>query len=850
MVVVHDDVDLETGGSRHGSAAGWRATTGCARSPRRLGSQDFLRLRVGVGPTRSRRPTPGRRLRALGVPAGGRRRSARRAGRRRGRDARRRGARGDPAPLQLTAAPALGTGDGELSVSGALVRPSHACLVTLPAHFGQHVTRSPLPSRRASGCPWGHAWGADRRAGTRRADVAHYDGRGGQMPARSHGPHLAHRLRSPAHTAPAPLAAFVDVLQRHDRFQAFARALPARARVSEPVLPLLLAPLHEELGRGLLVLLPEDADARDAAEAAGGSRAGRRVALLPGRGVGLDSGLAPPPHLVGERYRALDVLAEGGLVCASALALAEGLPPLDARPSPVELRVGDEPGVDGLAEALRARWVRARGACRRARPVRRARRASSTSSPPRAASRCASSSSATRSSRSAPSRRLRSARSTLPTSRSCIRLPSVEPISPRSTLPRRGRAADKADRPRPTRRSLPRPRLGARRGAPRLGGGRPRLSRARRGRRARSVPPKPAACVRGTAPGDRGARARRGGERARRLRARREPRRGRFRPSRRGGATGEPSAQGRDAPPRGRRGSSGRSRGAIRGRTRPPRLRLARARARPAARHAGVPQAPAPRRQAARTGARELRRPARRRLRRPRGSRRREPARLRDERGGRRHARLPLPRLPRRGPAVRPARAAREALEVHRRGRDGADALQARRQGVAEPQGARPRVGPRARGGAPPALRAAPAGRGDVLRPLERLVGAARGIVSLPRDRRPAARDRGGQGGSRIGSPDGSARVRRRRLRQDGGRRPRRIRRRDLVSPGPRPLPDDDSRRAALEHLPGALPRLPCAGRDDLPLPQAGGGQVSAPRVRRGEGRRPRWNPPSSSRGT
>ncbi len=149
-----------------------------------------------------------------------------------------------------------------------------------------------------------------------------------------------------------PLAAFVDELQRHERFQAFARSLPTRARVSEPVLPLLLAALHGELGRALLVLLPEDADARDAAEGASWFAGARHVALLPSRGVSLESGLAPPPHLVGERYRALDVLATGGLVCASVTALAEGLPPADARPAPLELRVGDEPGVDGLAQQL------------------------------------------------------------------------------------------------------------------------------------------------------------------------------------------------------------------------------------------------------------------------------------------------------------------------------------------------------------------------------------------------------------------------------------------------------------------------------------------------------------------
>jgi transcription-repair coupling factor (superfamily II helicase) len=149
-----------------------------------------------------------------------------------------------------------------------------------------------------------------------------------------------------------PLHAFVAELARYERLQAFAGALPARARVSEPVLPLLLAALHEQLGRGLLVLLPEDADARDAADGASWFVGGERVALLPSRGVKHGSGLEPPPHLVGERARALDVLAAGGLVCASAAALAEGLPPADERPATVRLAVGDEPGLDGLAEAL------------------------------------------------------------------------------------------------------------------------------------------------------------------------------------------------------------------------------------------------------------------------------------------------------------------------------------------------------------------------------------------------------------------------------------------------------------------------------------------------------------------
>jgi transcription-repair coupling factor (superfamily II helicase) len=148
------------------------------------------------------------------------------------------------------------------------------------------------------------------------------------------------------------LHAFVDELLEDERLAAFAEALPTRARVSEPALPLLLASLHERLNRGLVCALPEDADARDAAEAAAWFLGEEHVALLPSRGVHWASGLEPPPHLVGERARALDVLADGGLVCASAAALAEGMPPAALRPLPLRLVVGEEPGLDGLALAL------------------------------------------------------------------------------------------------------------------------------------------------------------------------------------------------------------------------------------------------------------------------------------------------------------------------------------------------------------------------------------------------------------------------------------------------------------------------------------------------------------------
>jgi transcription-repair coupling factor (superfamily II helicase) len=145
---------------------------------------------------------------------------------------------------------------------------------------------------------------------------------------------------------------FLQELRESERLRGYAAAFPAHARVSEPALPLLLAALHEELGRPLVLLAPEDADARDAAEAAAWFLGEERVALLPSRGVRWESGLDPAPHLVGERARALDVLAAGGLVCASAAALAELMPPPSARPEPIRVEAGLELELDDLAEAL------------------------------------------------------------------------------------------------------------------------------------------------------------------------------------------------------------------------------------------------------------------------------------------------------------------------------------------------------------------------------------------------------------------------------------------------------------------------------------------------------------------
>ena len=127
---------------------------------------------------------------------------------------------------------------------------------------------------------------------------------------------------------------------------------PQPARVSEPILPLFLAAVWLERGGPLVVVLPDDAEARDVAEAAGWFLGEENVGLLASRGVRWGSGLEPPPHLVGERARALEVLAGRGLVCASALGAAEGIPPAATRPETIRLAVRDSPGVESLTERL------------------------------------------------------------------------------------------------------------------------------------------------------------------------------------------------------------------------------------------------------------------------------------------------------------------------------------------------------------------------------------------------------------------------------------------------------------------------------------------------------------------
>jgi len=145
------------------------------------------------------------------------------------------------------------------------------------------------------------------------------------------------------------LHVFVRELAGHERLSSLAAALPARARVSEPALPLLVSALHERLERALTVLVADDEDARNLAEAAGWFMGEETVAFLPSRGVRWDSGLVPAAHLIGERARALEVLAAGGLVFVSATALAEGMPPPELRPEAIRLCLGDRGSLEKIS---------------------------------------------------------------------------------------------------------------------------------------------------------------------------------------------------------------------------------------------------------------------------------------------------------------------------------------------------------------------------------------------------------------------------------------------------------------------------------------------------------------------
>ena len=295
----------------------------------------------------------------------------------------------------------------------------------------------------------------------------------------------------------------LDILARElaesERLGAFADEVGrANARVSEPALPLLLAALHLRLERGLVCLLPDDAEARDARRGRGlvPRRGARRVHAQP---------RSRPSTRASSRRRTSSASGSGRSTCSPAAgssARPRRRSPSSCRPRRPAGAAHDPPGRRARDRRprrdARAGRLRARRARRGARAVRRPRRD----------------------------------RRRLPDDRARA--------DPRRALRRRGRgdprllavhaaraAGDRGGRALPGRRAAPRPRSsrrsetrtcahpcpttscrpcphrptssGGRRRSPRHGGGARRGARSRRGLTARPAAAGPAARVRGAA---------------------------------------------------------------------------------------------------------------------------------------------------------------------------------------------------------------------------------------------------------------------------------------------------------------------------------------------------------------
>ena len=534
------------------------------------------------------------------------------------------------------------------------------------------------------------------------------------------------RRAPPRRRAPAGLAR--GACRAGARLRAGAAAAPGRA--------------PRRARRGLVVLLPEDADARDAAEAAGWFLGDDTVALFPSRGVHCGSGLEPPPHLVGERARALDVLERGGLVCASAAALAEGVPPPSARPAAAPGRARRRARASTRSPSSSRRRATSGSSASRSAASSRSAAGSSTSSRRPAASRCASSSSATRSSRSARSRRSPSAR--------CAR------STRRRSIPRRERRRELVeidlgpdDDEDARRRGAGRSRAAVRPARPTSSGSPTRCARSGRDEGltpvvARRARPSSTRCRRASR-----SRSTRSGPRSRRagLSEAENELGGLLRqeldvvvafPHR-----GEALRQQAAAAARRRRRCSTRATApaglVVRRLAGAPRLRLARPRHRAAPGHAGLPQAPAARDGGAGPRARRASptcAPATTSSTRTTGSRSSSASRRR------RSPASPATTCCSRFRGDDRVYVPHEQIGKVSRyiGADSqrADALEARRQGLGQPEDARARAPARDGRRAAAALRAAPDAAGHRLRRRARVGRAARGRVPVPRDRGPA----------------------------------------------------------------------------------------------------------------
>src|SRR5919112_6077243 len=134
-----------------------------------------------------------------------------------------------------------------------------------------------------------------------------------------------------------------------------AREEPQRAFVSSSLRPYLLASLIDaDPERPALIVSGDDRAARDLAADLKQFLAPRPVRFYPARGMRYESHLAPPPHLVGLRIAALDLLLgeQPAVVVASAAALAEKVPDPDLRPHGFAIEKGGLVDLDEVASQL------------------------------------------------------------------------------------------------------------------------------------------------------------------------------------------------------------------------------------------------------------------------------------------------------------------------------------------------------------------------------------------------------------------------------------------------------------------------------------------------------------------
>ena len=147
-----------------------------------------------------------------------------------------------------------------------------------------------------------------------------------------------------------------------------ARAEPQRAFVSASLRPYLLASLLDaDPERPALVVAGDDRAARDLAADLRAFLSPRPVRFYPARGMRYESHLAPPPHLVGLRIAALDLLLaeravrasrgstlgeQPAVVVASAAALAEKVPDPDLRPHGFAIEKGGLLDLDEVSSQL------------------------------------------------------------------------------------------------------------------------------------------------------------------------------------------------------------------------------------------------------------------------------------------------------------------------------------------------------------------------------------------------------------------------------------------------------------------------------------------------------------------